>query len=318
MPGILIIKLGALGDILMAGSIIRRIQEHHTGREVHVLTGDGFQGIFAHWPGIAVQSFPRRGAGAMLRAILWIRGKHFDRIYDLQSNDRSAILCAASGVRERVGNHPRFPYSHHPPTPWRGAGPIHDRWRDVLASAGIDPGPLSAWLPILDSDRLSAERWLEEHGLTGRPFAILHAGTSTDHPQKRWPYFGELAATIRAAGTEVVWVGGPADRRLNRALSCHGGMDASSAFSLLQLAALGSKARFAVTNDSAPMHALACAGIPVFGLFGPTDWRRNHAISQGGNVIASGNNSSGFVPTSLAELPAAAVVDRLRAAGLLD
>jgi ADP-heptose:LPS heptosyltransferase len=317
MPGILIIKLGALGDILMAGPTIRRIQEHHAGQQVHVLTGDEFRDIFARWPGIIAQGFPRRGAGAMLRAIFWIRANNFDRIYDLQSSDRSGLLCALSGVRERAGNHQHFPYSLRPATPWRGAGHIHDRWREVLRSAGVDPGPLPAWLPIQESDWIYAESWLQKHRLTERRFAILHAGTSADHPEKRWPYFGELATAIRSAGTEVVWAGGPADRGLNRTLSGHGGIDASCDFSLMQLAALGSRARFAVTNDSAPMHALACAGIPVFGLFGPTDWRRNHAIGQRENVIMPGNNPSAFVPAPLAALPATAVADRLRAAGLI-
>jgi ADP-heptose:LPS heptosyltransferase len=49
---------------------------------------------------------------------------------------------------------------------------------------------------------------------------------------------------------------------------------------------LASHARFAVTNDSGPMHACAAAGVPVFALFGPSDWRRNHALGQGENVIA--------------------------------
>jgi ADP-heptose:LPS heptosyltransferase len=34
------------------------------------------------------------------------------------------------------------------------------------------------------------------------------------------------------------------------------------------------------------MHVLAAAGIPVFGVFGPSDWRRNHALGQAGQVIA--------------------------------
>lgn len=317
MPGVLIIKFGALGDVLMAAPIVRRIVAHHHGARVQVLTAPEHYDFFTRWPGVQVQAFPRRGLGTLIRALCWVRAQRFARIYDLQSSDRSGLLCLASGARERVGNHARLPYSHHPPTPWRGTGHIHARWREVLESAGVDPGPDAAWLPITAGEREQAQAWAERHGIAGKPFAILHAGTSPGHVEKRWPGFGALAAALRGAGLAVVWAGGRADRELNRELARAGDIDASEAFTLPGLAALGEMARFAVTNDSAPMHALACAGIPVFGLFGPTNWRRNHAIGQAGNVIAAGPPGAEFSPVALGALATATVVSRLRAAGLL-
>ena len=317
MCKILIIKLGALGDIIMACPIMKRIQEWHGDADVHVLTSDIFKDFFSRWPGLTVHGLARRDAAAMLRTMRWLRAQNFTRIYDLQSNDRSGILCALSGVRERVGNHPRFPYSLHPPAPWRGQTHIHERWREVLVSAGLDPGLLSPWLPIQEQDRQAAEFWLADHGLAGRPFAILHAGASPRHLEKRWPGFGDLAAAVRATGIEVVWAGGRDDMELNRTLAQRAGIDASAAFTLLQLAALGAHARFAVTNDSAPMHALACAGIPVFGLFGPTDWRRNHAVGQAEHVISAAAGSGQFVPAPLCYLAVAGVLERLRNASVL-
>lgn len=317
MPGILIIKLGAQGDVLMAAPSVRRIVEHHHGTDVWVLTAPEHREFFTRWPGLHVQAFPRRGIGAMVRALCWIRAQRFARIYDLQSSDRSGLLCLLGGARECVGNHPRPPYSHHPPTPWRGAGHIHARWREVLQSAGVDPGPEAAWLPITAAEHEQAREWVARQGIATRPFAILHAGTSPRHPEKRWPGFGALAAALRAAGMVVVWAGGPADRQLNRDLARDGDRDACGEFSLTGLAALGALARFAVTNDSAPMHALACAGIPVFGLFGPTNWRRNHAIGQAGNVITAGTTQAEFSPVAMDALATTTVLARLRDAGLL-
>jgi ADP-heptose:LPS heptosyltransferase len=318
MSGVLIIKLGALGDIVMAAPLVRSIITAHAGEAVAVLTADEYREIFTRWPSVTVQAFPRRGARAMTRAILWVRRGRFRRIYDLQSSDRSALLCALGGARERVGNHPRFPYTHHPAEPWTGAGHIHDRWRDVLRSAGIDPGRSQAWLPVTAAEHDEARRFTAEHGLHHGAFAILHAGASPAHPEKCWPGFGDLAAALRAADLGVVWAGAGADTARNRELAGrHGGVDASGAFSLTGLAALGMLARFAVTNDSAPMHALACAGIPVFGLFGPTDWRRNHAIGQRNHVIAASGDGGAFRPASLSKLAVPAVLARLRDAGML-
>ena len=41
------------------------------------------------------------------------------------------------------------------------------------------------------------------------------------------------------------------------------------------------------------MHILSCADLPVYALFGPTDWRRYHALGQEQNVIslAKGNTA---------------------------
>ena len=317
MRKVLIIKLGALGDIILACPIIKRIQEYHVDAGVHVLTSDTCTDFFRGWPGLAIHGFARRSLASTFQAMRWIRAQHFARIYDLQSNDRSGLLCAFSGVRERVGNHPRFPYTLHPVRPWRGESHIQERWREVLVSAGLDPGLLSPWLPITDQDRDAAVVWLKEYGLQDTPFAILHAGTSPSHPEKCWPYFKELGVAIRAAGIEAVWAGGVGDVARVRDLAKHVGIDASGAFSLSQLAALGSHARFAVTNDSAPMHALACSGIPVFGLFGPTDWRRNHAVGQRAQVISANPGTGDFVPTPISSLTLTAVMERLRAAGLL-
>ncbi len=318
MSKILIIKLGALGDIIMACPVIKQIQEHHGDADIYLLTCDTFKDFFSPWPRITLHSFARRNLGAMLRTLNWIRAQQFTRIYDLQSNDRSGILCAFSGAVERVGNHPRYPYTLHPDHTWRGDTHIQERWHKVLVSAGLEPGPLSPWLPIQEQDRSAVASWLTDHDLTDKPFAILHPGASPAHPEKRWPFFDELAHTIRAAGIEVVWSGSRDDLNLNRTLAKHGGIDASGAFTLLQLAALGGRARFAVTNDSAPMHALACAGIPVFGLFGPTDWRRTHALGQVEHVICANGVSADFQPVPLAKLAATDVVERLRFSKLLS
>ena len=115
---------------------------------------------------------------------------------------------------------------------------------------------------------------------------ILHAGSSASHPDKRWPYYAELASRLDASNYLVVWTGADEDKELNRSLSRITGVDATSEFSVLELVELGKRARFALTSDSGPMHVLSCAGIPVYAFFGPTNWRRNHAIGQESRVIS--------------------------------
>ncbi|WJW75270.1 glycosyltransferase family 9 protein [Thiohalobacter sp. IOR34] len=281
----LIVKLGALGDVVIATALIRRIQQSLVDDELWLLTTPAFAPLFEHWPGLRVQAFPRKGAGNMFRALRWLRSMRFDRLFDLQSNDRSSLLVALSGVPERIGNLPRFPYTRHPPDWYRSETHIFERMNEVLVSAGLPPAEPRPWLPASDADRQRVDDWLAAQGLAERPLALLHAGASPRWPSKCWPYYAELGERLAQAGLGVVWVGAGEDAGLNATLAKRAGVDATDAFSIVQLAELGRRARFAVTNDSGPMHILSAAGIPLFAFFGPTRWVKNHALGQAERVL---------------------------------
>ncbi|MFT4580631.1 MAG: ADP-heptose:LPS heptosyltransferase [Gammaproteobacteria bacterium] len=284
---VLIIKLGALGDVVMATSLISAIQQAHPTAELSLLTSAPFAALFRDWPGLTIRTTERRGLGNTVATIRWIRSLECDRIYDLQGSDRSAILCALSACRERVGNHPRYPYSLHPRTRWQGQSHIYERMIEVLAAAGVTVVDSLPILPAGPCERDSVNQWLTNNSLTDDRFVVLHAGASATRPEKRWPFFAALGSRLDAVGLRPVWIGAAADSKINRELcAASGGIDASDCFNIVELAELGRHARFAVTNDSGPMHVLSASQIPVFGLFGPSDWRRNHALGQESFVIA--------------------------------
>ncbi|MFT4560710.1 MAG: ADP-heptose:LPS heptosyltransferase [Gammaproteobacteria bacterium] len=284
---VLIIKLGALGDVVMATSLISAIQKAHPSAKVSLLTSAPFAALFRQWPELTVKTTQRRGLWNTRATIRWIRSLQCDRIYDLQSNDRSAVLCALSACRERVGNHPRYPYTLHPGSRWRGQSHIYARMIEVLAAANITNVNSVPTLPAGPDERDSVNQWLIDNSLSKESFVLLHAGASVTRPKKRWPFFAELGSRLEALGLRPVWIGAGADAKINRELSNGtGGLDASDRFTIIELAELGRHARFAVTNDSGPMHILSASQIPVFGLFGPSDWRRNHALGQESYAIA--------------------------------
>ena len=297
---ILIIKQGALGDLILASPIIRRLQTHHGNDELWLLTTPPYAAIIHHfhdgkkykaaahfdcWEGLKVKAFPRKGVINTLRTLSWLRRHRFHRIYDLQSNDRSRGLVLFAGARERVGNHAHYPYTHSPPEPYTGQCHVFDRLNQILASANVAPAPPRPSLPMSYGAVNHVAAWLAAKGLTDKKLVVLHAGASARHPAKRWPGFRELALMLNNEGFQIIWAGAADDAELNRNLSREAGIDATGEFNVLQLIALGRRASFAVTNDSAPMHILSCSGIPVFALFGPTDWRRNYALGQKDRVI---------------------------------
>ena len=253
---ILIIKLGALGDVVMATGLIERIVCHHAPRRCTLLTSPAYGELFSAWPGMEIKTFDRSSLRSTLATVLWIRNQRFLRVYDLQSNDRSGAMCSLSGIPERAGNHPRYPYNMHPPDRYAGQRHIHDRMLEILEAAGISSDGIAPRLSPSGADRETVDAWLSERDLEDRNFVILHAGAGKGRPEKRWPYFSELAVSLEQRGFIAVWAGGADDRHINAELSRTNGVDATAAFSLLQLVALASRAEFAVTNDSGP-HAPA-------------------------------------------------------------
>jgi len=270
---------------------------------------------------VDVAAFPRQGIFSVPRSVRWIRQHKFDILYDLQSNDRTSILSALSGTPKRIGNHPRFPYHCHPPEPYIGQCHSSERINQILLSAKISPAPLTPWLPKDKQGESIVKSWLKKKDLLNKKLVLLHAGSSRKHPAKRWHHFGELAKVLEEHSYKVIWVGGEEDIEINLKLATQIGIDASNTFDILQLVELGRLASFAVTNDSAPMHILSCAMIPVYGIFGPTNWRRTHALGQQHRVITPAadiiSQDNAFAPRSLGTLSIDSVVERLKNDGLI-
>ena len=314
---ILILKLGALGDMVMATGLIRQIQRHHTGSRHTLVTTPAYAGLFSSWPDLELKTFDRNSLLSTLAVSFWIRQNRFLRVYDLQSNDRTAVICSLSGIPEKAGNHPRLPYNIHPATRYTGQCHIHTRMQEILSAAGIPPGTADPCLPPTQTDREKVADWLKMRDLHGKKLVIVHAGASAWRPEKRWPYFPELAVYLGDRGCRTVWIGAEDDRDLNASLARVTGVDASAEFSFTQLVALTEHARFALANDSGPMHVLACGDIPVYGLFGPTNWRRNHAVGQQDRVLSLDRDEPAFQPTRLKDLKADCVIRQLERDGVV-
>jgi len=317
---ILIIKLGALGDVVISTSIINKILAHHKKDDVYLLTTPAFENLFNEIRNLKVIKCMRYGLFNLIKTILWIRSARFNKIYDLQSNDRSTIYCALSGVSFCAGNHPRFPYKAHPDDIYKGECHSFERLNQIIVSAGISPALPEPSLPTPPNTITKISSWLKEKNLTQKNFIIMHAGSSNKHTQKRWPFFKELALILKNY-FEIVWVGGVDDSMLNAHLTKSTGINATCDFDILSLAELGRRSKFAVTNDSAPMHILSCSKIPVFGIFGPTYPRRTHALGQMQNVIFPNNvipkNDAGFKPKDISAVSVDDVISKIKKQNLI-
>ena len=285
---VLVIKFGALGDVVLFTPQLARILEVHMADEVTLLTAPDYVELLTGFPRLHIVAFRRRGVIEMLRVLRWLLGQQFDVVYDLQGSLRSRTMTLLTQAQRRAGPVPSLAYTH---TPLAGKQGIHaiDRFNAVLLAAGLDAAPAVPQLPHSRVAVSRVEAWLQQQALADRRLVLMHAGASQRWPSKRWPehYFLELAKTLASRGLTVIWLGGEMERDLNRRLASKTGIDATAAFDLGELVALGRRAAFAMTNDSGPMHLLSAAGLPVYTFFGPTDWRRSHAPGQSAHVLVN-------------------------------
>jgi ADP-heptose:LPS heptosyltransferase len=188
-----------------------------------------------------------------------LRAARFDRVYDLQTSDRS------SRYRWLVGRGVEWSgiaagASHPHANPRRDFMHTVERQREQLEMAGIShfPTPELGWL---DAD-------IARFALPER-FALLIPGASPGRPAKRWPV-ENFAALAAALDIPAVILGGPAEASLGAAITqtAPGARDLTGKTSFADIAALARRAAFCIGNDTGPTHLAAVAGCPTLALFG--------------------------------------------------
>jgi ADP-heptose:LPS heptosyltransferase len=265
-PRILVIKLGALGDIVQALGPAAAIRRHHPGAGIVLLTTAPFADFLRAAPYFDTVWIDER-PGPLDLPRLWrlrrrLREPAFSRVYDLQTSARSNWYFRLLGSRRPEWSGIAWGCSHPHNDPARDAMHTLDRQADQLRAAGIldVPPPDLSWV------RADLERFrLPER------FVVLVPGGAPHRPEKRWPIerYVALAGLLASRGAVPVVVGGGAERGLGAAIRavCPAARDIAGETDLAELAALGRRALWAVGNDTGPMHVFVAAGAPATVLY---------------------------------------------------
>jgi heptosyltransferase-3 len=253
---ILIIRAGALGDVVLTLPAIHGLRQRYLGAH---LTVAGYPALWSL-------------AGPLVDDIIAIDSARFATLFtsspapDLQTWLTTFDLIIAWTTRD--------------PSP--ALAVIHTAM--LHASPYPPPGIHAAdWLCqtiTLPSDRPTFDRalenWTHRTNLMPHPTpnrTIIHPGAGA--PWKCWPpaHFAALAVALEDRGHHIELIAGPADDEAIAATLHH----ANRPFPLireptpLQLAHHLSTASLYIGSDSGVTHLAAAAGVPTLALFGPTD-----------------------------------------------
>jgi ADP-heptose:LPS heptosyltransferase len=274
---VLVIKLSALGDFVMAFPAFARIRAAHGDARITLLTTPPFETLGRLSPYFDAVETDGRPAdpGAWLRLVMRLRHARFDRVYDLQTNDRTNLLFQALRPRPPTWSGTAVGAALPHRNPARASMHPLERQAQQLEDAGIWPGaptqPLSAPPPDISWILNQAVFKARPAAAPPKPTALLVPGSSAHRTEKRWPVesYGRLAAGLEAAGFSVLVVGGLQEGALARGIQrlAPRARDLTGRTDFAQIAALGGRAAVAIGNDTGPVHLIAAAGAPTIVLF---------------------------------------------------
>jgi len=261
---IAVIKLGSLGDVVLAMGPMKAIRAHHPDAHLTLVTTAPYVELAnqsGYFDEVWADGRPRTVAG-LYALIRRMRGARFSRVYDLQTSDRSGHYFWLLWPRLPLWSGIVLGASHRHNTPERTRLHTVERQAQQLALAGIADVPL-ADLGFANGD-------LSRFDLPP-VYGVLVPGGSAHRPRKRWPAarYAELARRWVEEGITPVIVGGDIEKPLAAEI-CRAvpqARDLTGRTSFAQIAALGRGAHLAVGNDTGPMHLLAASGCPCLVLF---------------------------------------------------
>jgi heptosyltransferase-1 len=293
----LIVRLGALGDIVHAIPVAAALRKAYRGARIDWLVSAKHRELLDLVPVIdrrlVINDRPaggtrRDGGGASLwQAVVELRRARYDAAIDLQGLLKSALLARASGAGRVVGFAPsylreRLARVFYAEVYDPGCSGLYDprETRHVveinlglLGLFGIAPGV--AEFPLDPVDSPIARDMLQR---TGGRYALLNPGAAW--PNKRWPpsRLGAVAGGLHQRhGLMSVVLWGPGEESLGRDVVAASAGSAVQAprTSIADVVALVRSAAVMLSGDTGPTHIAAAVGTPVVGLYGPTRSQRN-------------------------------------------
>ena len=302
VQNILVIKMSAIGDVILSIPSLRAIRAKYPNAKIKVLTSLTSREVLSGCPyisGCIICDFKgkHKGIKGLWALAKELRRESFEIVIDLQNNRKShilACLCLA-GLRygydngklslllnRRIKND--APY----------LDPIEHQFR-VLKMAGMKPSDkaLELWPSTHDETEINkflSENWVKPgQGLIG-----INVRASARWTSKNWPAVLIAETCDRLAkeyNVRVILTGTADDAAFAGAIAGSANSKpivAAGKTTVMELAALIKRFKVFLTPDSAPMHVAIAVGTPCVALFGPTDPARHVAPSKDCVILNKG------------------------------
>ena len=284
---ILVIKLTALGDVVLITAALKALREHFPNARIHCLTSPEGSSVLQRCPHINnVIIFDTKNKNLKSEWELGkdLRGYRFDEVIDLQNNRLSHLICFLSFAKTTLGydnGKLSFLLTQRIKNDTLLLSPVEHQFK-LLKVLGIDHNKnvrLELWPSQSDQDHVQSlldGEWLGNV----KEMVGINIAASVRWRSKNWPvdHIVKLCDMLAARNIRVFLTGQQKDKGVARLIISKAKSkpsDLTGKTNIMQLAALVARAKVYISGDSAPLHVAAAMKVPVVALFGPTDPKRH-------------------------------------------
>ncbi len=284
---ILIVRLGAIGDVLRVLPAVRRLRSARPHIEIGWLIEDWAYPVVAGHPAVdrfhvvnraAMRGGIRAGAREIRRVVADARAPGYDVSLDFHGRAKSGILGRLIGCPARVG------YARGDSTEWNHRFTnVHvrlaDRWENrvlrflhLLGALDIDThyDPMDHGVYLDPETRRAASAW---YVAAGSPEVVCYPGTSAVRSDERWPErkWVDLIKRLGKQGIRTAIAWGPAEQELAQRIAGQAGKTCTLVppTTLPEMMALVACFQTFIGSDTAAMHMAWMQGVPTATFAGP-------------------------------------------------
>ncbi|MBN2398933.1 MAG: lipopolysaccharide heptosyltransferase II [Candidatus Aminicenantes bacterium] len=305
---VLVVKIAAIGDFLMATPALRALKLNPAVDRVILLAGLSIVPVVEgnpHLDQIYTLDDARIFRGAFL-AKLWevlkiswrLRREKIDLGFNFHRDWRFNIILFLAGCKKRIG-FARGRKSRLLTTRVAVEGVKHHifHYCDLLKTQGIFCLDFKMeFLVGADAVNAAEAKFLREKQISD--YVVLVPGGAANVKEemdsRRWgtENFAALAGLLVASGRQVVLLGSRGDQKISRLIieAQPQVIDFCGQTSLSEAAVLLKKSRLVVSNDSGLMHLADAVGAKIIAIFGPTHPEEKKPLTAGNIVVWKGED----------------------------
>lgn len=265
---VLIIKHGALGDLIQATGVMKDIRHAYPQANITLLTSQTYLRLMQRFQWID-QILVDNRAPIWNLSVYFSLGKlfkqqPFDLVIDLQNSKRTRFYHSLWFKKTKwIGR------SSAAPGPVSGFQGMVDLLQNNHIPTVNSHQPDLNWM-VHDIEPLFTQ-WN-----FNRPYIVLIPGSSAKNKEKRWPHYAALTKQLQRENLNVVCVVGPDESDLIEMFNCK----VLQNLDWFSLASLLKNASFVIGNDTGPTHIAAHVGAKGVAIFGPKNPAKRAQITR--------------------------------------
>ncbi|MDO4641514.1 MAG: lipopolysaccharide heptosyltransferase II [Neisseria sp.] len=295
---ILIISPSWIGDCVMTQPLYRRLHTLYPGCVIDVFAPKWSMAVFERMPEVNRVIENPFGHGALRLKERWRSGRAlgkqgYDQVIVLPGSLKSALIAAASGIRQRTGyvGESRYFLLNDIRKLDKDRLPLMVDRYTALAYPSQQAFNGHSDNPRFHIDAASQQTALAKHHLdTGKPIIAFCPGAEYG-PAKRWPpaHFAELACRYAEAGWQIWIFGSQKDFEIAEEINTLAGgfcTNLCGKTSLSEAIDLLACADTVVCNDSGLMHLAAALGRKLMAIYGSSSPDHTPPLSEQAKIIS--------------------------------